>query len=478
MADDEEDESLIEMVMKKKRQFLNIEELLDSVYCRPLFIGLPRSLHRNRRGNGDWKFSTWSRILIDPSYRDPIHYNGKTFRRRFRVPFVIFEKILSLCESAKSFEDETKLLFAKAEIDCCGQETVPISLLILGCLRILGRGMCMDGINELTNISMEVHRVFFHKFCFYFANKLFDVYCGPPTTEEEISSVTRAYGLLGFPGCIGSVDCVHVAWDRAPHLVRWKYIGKEHYPTVAYEVTCTHARKIISCSSGFPGSHNDKTIVRFDEFVTALNTKKMYSDIKFPVKNELGVIEMLVGLYLICDNGYHRWRCLQNPEKWSNDEYVIAFSRHLESIRKDIECCFGILKGRWRILKIPVLFQSQSAVDNIFKTCCVLHNIILTFDGLDKRWEETVKWDGVDGEHCFQDLGKVITVSVGSGRGNDWIRRLEMRVTASLDLSANNRHYSSPVLEDVEFCESHTLLRQKLIVNFKKQMEANEVQWF
>ena len=51
MADDEEDESLIEMVMKKKRKFLNIEELLDSVYCRPLFIGLPRSLHRNRRGN-------------------------------------------------------------------------------------------------------------------------------------------------------------------------------------------------------------------------------------------------------------------------------------------------------------------------------------------------------------------------------------------------------------------------------------------
>ena len=89
---EDEDDDLIDMAMKKRRNFVNIEDLLDSVYCRPLFIGLPRSLHRNRRGNGDRKFSTWSRILQDISYRDPTYYNVKTFRRRFRVPYLVFER--------------------------------------------------------------------------------------------------------------------------------------------------------------------------------------------------------------------------------------------------------------------------------------------------------------------------------------------------------------------------------------------------
>ena len=35
---------------------------------------------------------------------------------------------------------------------------------MLGALRVLGRGMCFDGIAELTDTSEEVHRTFFHQF--------------------------------------------------------------------------------------------------------------------------------------------------------------------------------------------------------------------------------------------------------------------------------------------------------------------------
>ena len=39
--------------------------------------------------------------------------------------------------------------------------TSPISLLLLGSLRYLGRGWCFDDLEEVSGISEEVHRVFF-----------------------------------------------------------------------------------------------------------------------------------------------------------------------------------------------------------------------------------------------------------------------------------------------------------------------------
>ena len=62
------------------------------------------------------------------------------------------------------------------------------------------------------------------------------------------------------------------------------------------------------------------------------------------------------------------------------------FSRWAESIQKDIKCAFGILKRCFRILNISIPLQSINAVDQIWKTCCALHNWLLKIDGLDGEW--------------------------------------------------------------------------------------------
>ena len=43
----------------------------------------------------------------------------------------------------------------------------PISLLLLGSLRYIGRGWCFDDLEEATGISEEVHRVFFHQYILF-----------------------------------------------------------------------------------------------------------------------------------------------------------------------------------------------------------------------------------------------------------------------------------------------------------------------
>ena len=64
----------------------------------------------------------------------------------------------------------------------------------------------------------------------------------------------------------------------------------------------------------------------------------------------------------------------------------IRFSEFLESMQKDIECTFGILKKRFNILKVGTCGCKVESCDNIFLTCCVLHNMLLFKDGL-ANWE-------------------------------------------------------------------------------------------
>ena len=42
------------------------------------------------------------------------------------------------------------------------------------------------------------------------------------------------------------------------------------------------------------------------------------------------------GLYLVTDNGYHRWRCLIPPMTMATNDNEITWSKHLESVRKDV----------------------------------------------------------------------------------------------------------------------------------------------
>ena len=75
-------------------------------------------------------------------------------------------------------------------------------------------------------------------------------------------------------------------------------------------------------------------------------------------------------------------------------------------MRKDVECTFGILKGRWRILKTGIRLESLEAADNIWFTCCALHNMLLEVDGLNKKWYEGVPsdYEGVMGLHEARDV--------------------------------------------------------------------------
>jgi hypothetical protein len=91
-----------------------------------------------------------------------------------------------------------------------------------------------------------------------------------------------------------------------------------------------------------------------------------------------GRIEQERSAYLICDNSYHHWPILIFPYADADCTSLEGyFSTNLESIWKDVECTFGILKKCWRILNDELYYRDINTCDKIFVTCCCLNNFLI-----------------------------------------------------------------------------------------------------
>jgi hypothetical protein len=106
---------------------------------------------------------------------------------------------------------------------------LPLPLLILGVLRVLGWSHTFDDLAENTNISQETCRVFFHAFTKRWSLTKYPELVKSPQTRAEYEEHSREYALAGFDGCVGSIDCVHVAWWRTPATLQNVCTGKEGY---------------------------------------------------------------------------------------------------------------------------------------------------------------------------------------------------------------------------------------------------------
>ena len=286
----------------------------------------------------DYKQSPWWMYVVphpESTYHDLSTHDGKLFRRRFRVPYTFYKDLV-----------ETARPWFPTCTDAIGRECIPLELKILGVLRILGRGAIFDDVAEATFMSEETMRTFFYSFVHKFRCEMQKQWIHAPETEAEITSAMNEYSLAGFPGCIGSTDVVHIAWDRCC-ASKWNlYNGKEGFPTIAYEFTVNHKGVVQAVTTGFYGTCNDKTIVRFDTFIISIRNRTRYANVPYILYDIHGNPHIVYGCYILCDNGYHRWRCMQEPLLNPIYDNERLWSARAESLRKDVECVFGVMKCR------------------------------------------------------------------------------------------------------------------------------------
>ena len=80
-------------------------------------------------------------------------------------------------------------------------------------------------------------------------------------------------------------------WANCPAQQASIYTGKEKVPTISYEVTVSHDRRILHVSMGNPGARNDRCVVKTDEFIQAIKSKAiLYDDVTFQLYDAEGII--------------------------------------------------------------------------------------------------------------------------------------------------------------------------------------------
>ncbi len=140
------------------------------------------------------------------------------------------------------------------------------------------------------------------------------------------------------------------------------------------QVIVDHSTRILSITNPHPGAHNDKTIASMDPWLTRIRTLSIFTTFAWTALSPSGAATFL-GVYLICDGGYHSWRIMQRCNVITSCAKFLRLFSRISSARKDVECTFGRVKNRFRILKIPSLLQNLQDVSNVFVTCCIFHNM-------------------------------------------------------------------------------------------------------
>ena len=74
----------------------------------------------------------------------------------------------------------------------------------------------------------------------------------------------------GFPGMLGSIDCMHWKWKNCPTTWQGMYTGHCHEPTIILEVVASQDLWIWHAFFGLPGSLNDINVIDRSPFFTLL----------------------------------------------------------------------------------------------------------------------------------------------------------------------------------------------------------------
>ena len=225
----------------------------------------------------------------------------------------------------------------------------------------------------------------------------------PITVAETAASIATFETLSDLPNIAGAIDGTHVK-IRSPKDSAVDYFSRYQQHDVVVQAVVDGRKIFLDVAAGFPGSMHDARVLRNSSIYDRAEQGNI---LRAGPIHRIGPHE--IQPYLVGDSAYPLSRWLQKPyPEGTRDPNEIQFNYELSAARVKVECAFGILKSRWRILSY-IEESSMRRISRIIVGCAVLHNFcIMNGD----EWDDDDSDDGNDGQnppyHATLDDGDAI----------------------------------------------------------------------
>ncbi|KAI3521391.1 hypothetical protein L1887_10854 [Cichorium endivia] len=313
-----------------------ISELLISMPDMILGDHPPRARRRYRdraREQGE------TRLMEDYFVDNPI-YDETIFRRRFRMRKPLFLRIVNAITTNDRYFQQRR--------DATGRQGLSPLQKCTGAMRVLAYGTSADAQDEYLRMSETVTRDALVHFVEGVITCFGAEYLRSPT-EVDLAKLLHVGEERGFPGMIGSIDCMHWIWKNCPTAWAGQYAGRSGKPTIILEAVASHDLWIWHAFFGTPGSCND---------INVLHRSPVFSDVlagRAPnVSYNVNGREYNRAYYLT-DGIYPSWAAFVKSITSPLLRKHKLFAQHQEAARKDVERAFGVLQARFAFIRHPCL---------------------------------------------------------------------------------------------------------------------------
>eukprot|EP00267_Zea_mays_P032569 XP_008665976.1 uncharacterized protein LOC103644568 [Zea mays] len=278
------------------------------------------------------RYSGYFRLMQDYFIEQPV-YGDNLFRRRFRMSKVMFNDI---CEAVAAANRYLRLTHNAA-----GQAGFSTIQKVTAALRMLAYGGPADSLDEYFRMGESTIIETVNKFTRTIVVIYGEEYLRQPNAED-IARLLRKAEERGFPGMLGSIDCMHWEWEK--------------------------------CPTAWHGSCNDINVLHRSPVFNNLSSGHA-PEVNFTVNGR----EYNMGYYL-ADGIYPPWATLITPIPAAVSNKQNRFNEKQQEYRKDVERTFGVLQAKYAIIKGPSRMWDPGDMKYIVQCVIILHNMGIKYE--------------------------------------------------------------------------------------------------
>ncbi|KAL6272650.1 hypothetical protein ACE6H2_023342 [Prunus campanulata] len=237
-------------------------------------------------------------------------------------------------------------------------------------IRMLAYGASADQVDEIARMGKSTTLEALVRFCDAVETLYTRDHLRRPTPRDLQRFLQKAESR-GFPGMIGSIDCMHWQWKNCPTAWQGDYGNRKGQKSIILEAVAGFDTWVWHAFFGVASSQNDLNVLGQSPVFNNI-LRGQGPNITYQVNNTV-----YQRRYYLADGIYPRWttfvKSIPNPQFRKQK----LFATYQEKYRKDVERCFGILQARWLIIRGAARMFDEEVLRSIMMTCIILHNMIV-----------------------------------------------------------------------------------------------------